>query len=138
MKGVGGGAPHLEDVAIVLVDDQASKYELGVEHEAAHREALGVQLLHRVVVRTLLPHLHLVVDQRVVHVVPDALDVLEVERTRAEDAARRSFERRPRVELQVVQHPRRFIRCQQTRRVFCDHRLFLRHSAAITLTILRT
>ena len=51
MKGAGGGAPHLEDVAVVLVDDQTAEDELGVEDEAAHREALARELLHRVVVR---------------------------------------------------------------------------------------
>eukprot|EP00966_Prymnesium_polylepis_P279988 6468894-Prymnesium_polylepis.1 len=82
-------AVDFEQVAGELVDDEPARHELRVEAQPGDGEALGAQQLLGVVVGALLPQLHLVVDQRVVHVVADHLDEVHVDRARAEDAARR-------------------------------------------------
>ena len=80
-------AVDLENVAHLRVDDEAADDELVGELEPLDGEALVQQRLLRVFVHALLEELHLVVDQRIVHVVADRLDRAHVESTSAVDAA---------------------------------------------------
>ena len=89
------GATHvaksvdLDDVAELGVDDEAACDEIVVENEVGDREALAQQRRLGVFEDALLEELHLVIYQRVVHIVPDGLDGAHVEGARAEDAALR-------------------------------------------------
>ena len=80
---------HLDQVAQLRVEDDAPADKLRVQLHARYGEALGAQVLLAVVVGPLLPLFHPVVDQRVIHVVPDHPNVAHVKRARAEDALRR-------------------------------------------------
>ncbi len=83
----------LDDVAQLHVDDQAADDERGIERQGPDRPAQIAQLLPEVGVRPLLPLLHAIVDQRVVHVVADGTNRPEVERTVAVDPANAGWAR---------------------------------------------
>mmetsp|Transcript_19307 Transcript_19307/g.60436 ORF Transcript_19307/g.60436 Transcript_19307/m.60436 type:complete len:269 (+) Transcript_19307:629-1435(+) len=86
-------APHeavavdLQEVASDGVDDEAAAREVRVvERQVGDGEAEVREAVLRAVVREPLPLAPLVVDDRVVHVVPDDLDAPQVEVPGAEDA----------------------------------------------------
>jgi len=115
----GGGVTPVRPgrAAALGVDDEPAAHELWLELQPTHREPLGPQLLLGVVVRSRLPHLHLVVDERVVHVVADALDLCEVEAPRAKYTARRDGQRRVSRQLKLTQHGGRLCVAQHRRAI---------------------
>jgi len=88
-----GGADHipetgrLDQIAVVEVDGQAADDARRVEVEMLDRPTPIGEALPDVAVGALLPLLHPVVDQGVVHVVADGPDLAQVQGAVPEDAA---------------------------------------------------
>ena len=80
-------AVGLHDVAVLGVDDEAADDQLRVELQVRHRPPLRRQSFLDERVRALLPLAHVVVDERIVHVVPDGANAPEVEGPVAKETA---------------------------------------------------
>ncbi len=76
----------LHYVAALDVDHKAADGQLRVKLQIVHRPALLLKALPNERVGSFFPLAHVVVDERVVHVVPDGLNAPQVEGTVAEEA----------------------------------------------------
>ena len=84
---------RLEEMAAFHVDDEAPDHRRGIELEAVNRPSDPGEPIPGVGERTALPLGHLVVDEGVVHVVPDRADGSQVEGAVDEHAAVRGRRR---------------------------------------------
>mmetsp|Transcript_1711 Transcript_1711/g.4046 ORF Transcript_1711/g.4046 Transcript_1711/m.4046 type:complete len:600 (-) Transcript_1711:517-2316(-) len=108
-------APHVPEavdfdhVPQSLVDDEPSADQVRVELHIIHGKPDLHEVLFRVVVGTPLPLDHLVMNQRVVHIVPDTAERAHVEGARTEDRALRLCGEFPRHRRPPVVQPQLFL-----------------------------
>ena len=80
-------AVHLYQIAPLLVYDESPTHEITREVQAIDPKALSHQHLLGIVICPLLPLIHVVSDQCVIHVISDDLDLLHIHGAGAKDPA---------------------------------------------------
>jgi len=96
---------RLDHVAQLLVHHQTPREQGRVEPEPGHGPALRFQAPARVLVGSTLPLVHVVVNQRVVHVESHGADALHVQRPVAEDLSGRGREVGEAIHADRVEEP---------------------------------